>query len=207
MPSTPLHRVDGPGNGQTNLAVPPSGRASIGHRRLHPSIARRTLADVPEDVRASVDAINVSYRVNRRASGSLHKDSFYSKPHPAVAENGKEVPYRHIRKRLKMISQPRRSRRSSTIGCESASRPTWNDSAAISRGHLVTRRTIRYFKTCRRPESFPSIKPRIRKNEATIDVGAAEKQRHVAPGLNHHMEIVAALDDQRDRKSNGKATS
>jgi hypothetical protein len=37
-------------------------------------------------------------------------------------------------------------------------------------------------------------KARIRKNESTIAVGAAEKQRHVSPGLNHHMEVVATLD-------------
>jgi hypothetical protein len=52
-----------------------------------------------------------------------------------------------------------------------------------------------YFKTSD-GRIIPIHKARIRKNEATIVVGAAERQRHVSPGSNHHMEIVAALDAQ-----------
>ena len=33
-----------------------------------------------EDVRRAIDAVNISYRVNRRVTGRLHEDTLYSEP-------------------------------------------------------------------------------------------------------------------------------
>ena len=146
------------------------------------------------EVRAAIEAINVSYRVDRRISGALHEESLYSKPHPAVAESGRKVAYRHIRKPLKNMSAKEidnivddRVRK-----CVKAHLEQWGGDLKRAFGD---EKNHPYFKTSD-GRIIPIHKARIRKNEATIAVGVAEKQRHVAPGLNHHMEVVTTLDAQ-----------
>ncbi len=43
-------------------------------------------------------------------------------------------------------------------------------------------------------------KARIRKNVATVPLGKGANQRHVAPGNNHHMEIVARIGPGGEEK-------
>jgi len=140
---------------------------------------------------ARIEAINVSYRVDRRISGALHQDSNYSKPHEFVAENGKKTCFRHIRKPLKAMSaneieaivddRVRAFVKAHLEKCGGDLKKAFGD----VNNHP-------YFKT-RDGRIIPIHKARVRKNEATITVGAAERQRHVSPGSNHHMEIVALL--------------
>ena len=171
-----------------------AARAELqGNRRFTP--IEKPWPTFPEDVRASVDAINVSYRVSRRASGSLHKDSFYSKPHPAVAENGKEIPYRHIRKRLKMITSAEEVEAIVDDRVRKCVKAHLERFGGDLKRAFGDEQNHPHFRTSY-GRIIPIHKAQIRKNEATIDIGAAEEQRHVSPGLNHHMEIVAALDDR-----------
>ena len=73
-----------------------------GHRLFVP--VEKPWATFLDDVRASIDAINISYRVNRRVSGALHEETLYSKPHRRQDKNGKDVEYRHVRKPLQNMS-------------------------------------------------------------------------------------------------------
>jgi CRISPR-associated endonuclease Csn1 len=147
-----------------------------------------------EEVRGAVDAINVSYRVDRRISGALHEESLYSKPHPAVAKNGKKVAYRHIRKPLKNMSA-KEIENIVDDGVRNCVKAHLERCGGDLKKAFGDERNHPYFKTSD-GRIIPIHKARIRKNEATIVVGAAERQRHVSPGSNHHMEIVAALDAQ-----------
>jgi hypothetical protein len=47
---------------------------------------------------------------------------------------------------------------------------------------------------------IPIHKARIRKKVGTLPIGKSEKQRYVAPGSNHHIEIIAELDAQGKEK-------
>ena len=74
--------------------------AERGHRLFALEEVTKPWPTFVDDVRRSIDAINISYRVNRRVAGALHEETNYSKPHGVEDENGKPVEYRHIRKPL-----------------------------------------------------------------------------------------------------------
>ena len=57
-----------------------------------------------DDVRRAVDMINISYRVNRRVSGALHEETYYSNAYKSQDKNGKSVEYRNVRKPLVNMS-------------------------------------------------------------------------------------------------------
>ena len=57
-----------------------------------------------DDAREAINAVNVSYRVNRRVSGALHQETLYGKPQRQRGENGKEAEFRHVRKPLQNMS-------------------------------------------------------------------------------------------------------
>ena len=57
-----------------------------------------------DDVRRSIDAINISYRVNRRVTGALHEETNYSKPHKMQRRERQGTEYRHVRKPLQNMS-------------------------------------------------------------------------------------------------------
>ena len=170
-----------------------AARAELQRRRLFTPI-ESPWPTFLEDIRASVDAINISFRVNRRVSGALHEDTNYSKPYQAVAESGKRAAYRHVRKPLTKIS-------ATEIGNIVDNRVRKCVKAHLERFGGDLKKALGdetnhpYFKTSD-GRIIPIHKARIRKKEATIAVGAAEKLRHVSPGSNHHMEVVAILDAQ-----------
>jgi CRISPR-associated endonuclease Csn1 len=155
----------------------------------------------PEEVRRAIEEINVSYRVDRRVSGALHEESFYS-PAFQTVEKGKTVEYRHVRKPLAKMSASEveaivdeavrkcvQARLEQLGGDpEKAFADPANHPYRMSRdGRLI-----------------PIHKARIRRKVAVIPAGRDGRQRHVAPGTNHHIEIVATLDEQgRDKAWEG----
>ena len=148
-----------------------------------------------DEIRGAIEAVNVSYRVNRRIGGALHEDSNYSKPHPVASENGKKVvAYRHIRKPLERMS----AREIEAI-VDDRVRDRVKAHLEANGGDLKKAfgdsNNHPYLKA-RDGRVIPIHKARIRKNEATIAVGAAERQRYVSTGSNHHIEIVASLDEK-----------
>jgi CRISPR-associated endonuclease Csn1 len=151
-----------------------------------------------DHVRASVDAINISYRVNRRVSGALHQETLYSKPQKRKEKNGKEVEYRHVRKPLQNMSADEIENivddtirelvkaKLQQIGGEP--KKVFADEA--NHPYLTARDGRRVF----------IHKARIRKGIFVVPIGAPKSPRYVAPGSNHHMEIVAILDEKGNEK-------
>lgn len=145
-----------------------------------------------KDVREVIGKINVSSRVSRRLNGSLHEDTILSKPRMATNNKGQLVEVHHVRKRLEAMSaqevdaivDPRVRQlvkeRLQALGgkpAEAFKDPNQHP-CLIAKGRRV----------------IPIHKARIRKAGRPVPIGQGSKQRYVAPGENHHMEIVAVLD-------------
>jgi len=138
-----------------------------------------------DDVRAKVDQIVVSHRVNHRVRGSLHQDTNYSKPH--TDESGREV--RHVRKpvtsltanEIKSIVDPIDRRCVEQKLAEVGGDP---------------KKLENNWPTKPRKDGTPQPikKARIRKSLKLVSLGQKGHERHVAPGNNHHAVIVAVKD-------------
>jgi CRISPR-associated endonuclease Csn1 len=144
-----------------------------------------------EDVRASVDAINISYRVSRRVSGALHEETNYSKPQTAPDKSGRMVEFRHVRKPLaamsvedvdKIVDGKIRELVRESLGQGGEPKKVFADPA--KHPYLTAANGRKIF----------VHKARIRKAQKVVALGAPGAPRFVAPGTNHHMEIVAIVD-------------
>ncbi len=162
-----------------------------------------------EDVRNAIDQVVVSHRVDRRLAGPLHEETNYSKPHQVARKaKGKTalVEYHHVRKPLanmslaevKQIVDPIVRQLVDAKLAEIGGEPK---KVFASEGNLPHH-------TTRDGRRIPIRKARIRKRTNIIDVGKGPRHRWVAPGSNHHMEIVAVLDkDAKPRKWEGHLVS
>jgi CRISPR-associated endonuclease Csn1 len=151
-----------------------------------------------EDVRNSINTINISYRVNRRVSGPLHEETNYSKPYPCPGENGKTVEYRHVRKPLvnmsaneveNIVDEKVRElvkKKLDQIGGEP--KKVFADEG--NHPYLTTKDGRHIF----------IHKARIRKPVTVIQLGNNKNPRYVAPGSNHHIEFFAILDEKGNEK-------
>jgi CRISPR-associated endonuclease Csn1 len=152
-----------------------------------------------DDVRKAIDAVNISYRVNRRVTGALHEETNYSKAYKSPEGNGKkELEYRHVRKPLQNMSGDEVENivddtirklvqaKLQQIGGE----PKKVFSDPGNHPYLTTGDGRKVF----------IHKARIRKPVAVIALGKSSSPRYAAPGTNHHMEIVALLDEQGKEK-------
>ena len=164
----------------------------IGHRLFVP-------IDLPwpsflDDTRTAVDAISISYRVNRRVRGALHKETFYSKAQKALDKKGQQVECRHVRKPLVKMSA-----NEVTEIVDDTVRRLVQEKLDRYGGDPKTvfadESNLPYFKTKKDGRFIPIKKARIRQSVRVIAVGKESGARYVAPGSNHHMEIVAVLDD------------
>ena len=147
------------------------------------------------DVQTLVDGITVSHRVSRKVNGPLHEETNYSPPR--TDEDG--TPYVHVRKPVDALSPARRpghrrpppSAKLSNAPSDEAGTPP-PKAFADAKNHP------------RLPSGMPIHRVRIRKNMTPFTVGeAAHRQRHVASGSNHHMEIVEATDKKGQPKWKG----
>jgi len=148
-----------------------------------------------DNVRTSIDAINISYRVNRRVTGALHQETNYSKAYKSHDENGKkELEYRHVRKPLQNMSGDEVENivddtirklvqaKLQQIGGE----PKKVFADPGNHPYLIAGDERKVF----------IHKARIRKPVGVIALGKSSSPRYAAPGSNHHMEIVTVLDEQ-----------
>jgi CRISPR-associated endonuclease Csn1 len=152
-----------------------------------------------ERVRAAIDSINVSYRVDRRVTGPLHDATFYSEPHVELDENGKPVEYRYVRKRLEdltesmieVIMDPK------VKGVDPKVKGLVKAKLEQCGGDLkkafADRNDHPYFRT-RDGRVIGIHKVRVRERLTTITLGTPGHERHVAPGTNHHVEILEETD-------------
>lgn len=163
-----------------------------------PQSGRRRFQQVPEpwvgfldQLREAVHGIKVSHRTNHRVNGPLHEETNYSKPH-AITIKGKPGHVHHVRKPLASLStnevedivddRIRALVKAKLDGGEP--KKVFADGANLPA--LPTKSG----------QAIPIKRVRIRKSVTTIAVGSPKSPRYVAPGSNHHMAIVAVLDDK-----------
>ena len=146
-----------------------------------------------DEVRSAVDAINISYRVNRRVSGALHEETYYSNAYKSQDKNGKTVEYRHVRKPLVNMSVDE---------INSIVDPAIRDLVQEKlkklggepRKSFADQNNLPYIQA-KGGRLIPIKKARIRKNVSVIPLNK-QNTRFAAPGSNHHMEIIAVLNDK-----------
>ena len=162
--------------------------------------------DVPWDgfldqARRAVDAIHVSWRVDRRVAGALHKETLYGKSHPALDAQGRPVEYRHLRKPLENMSI-------GEINSIVDDHVRWvvqqklQQLGGTPRQAFADPNNLPYFRT-KDGRIIPIRKARIRENVTTVELAGRGAPRFVAPGDNHHMEIVAVTDAKGRTKWEG----
>lgn len=158
-----------------------------------------------DDVRRAIDAINVSYRARRRVSGALHEQTIYSKTHRAPDEKtGKLVEYRHVRKPLAAMSREDVKK----IVDKRIRRLVQEKLGGGEPKKVFADESNHPYMRARDGRIIPIHKARVRKTDATIQVGSGRSARHVAAGKNHHMEIIAILDAQgREKRWKGPVVS
>lgn len=165
-------------------------------------LRKRLFTEVPppwngflDDVRRAIDDVNVSFRVNRRVRGALHRETNYSKVHRIIDHRGQMREYRHVRKRLENLS----AKEVAEI-VDDRVREAVQEKLAAAGGNV--RRAFsdaneHPYLRARDGRVIPIRKVRIREAMSTgLELGGKHAPRFVAPGSNHHMEIVAVLDDQ-----------
>ncbi|MEN6458245.1 MAG: type II CRISPR RNA-guided endonuclease Cas9 [Thermoguttaceae bacterium] len=147
-----------------------------------------------EDVRRSIDAINVSYRVNRRVTGALHEETNYSKPKPYKDRKGKITEVYHVRKPLAMMT-PGMIDDIVDDTIRKLVQDKVKDLGGFRKG-MFNDETNHPDLKARDGRLVPVHSARIRlKKEVVLSVGSDGRQRRADPGRNHHMEIYAVLDE------------
>jgi len=146
------------------------------------------------DARRVIADIAVSRRVNRRLRGPLHEETLYSKRKDGRDRDGRGVAFRHVRKPLAKMSpaevsaivddQVRELVRERLDIVGDTPKKVFADEENLP--HLRTKdgRVV------------PIRKARIRLHKSVASIGSMGSERHVAPGTNHHMAIVASLDER-----------
>lgn len=148
------------------------------------------------DVAALVEEINVSYRCNKKVSGSLHNDTNYSKAHIEIdPKTGKEVEYRYLRKPLAAMTDneihsivdPVIQK----IVLDKLERLGGKPNAFSNENELP----YQMVKSKDGSQRFvPIKKARFRQVISVKKIGKDANERFVATGGNHHMEVYAVLD-------------
>ena len=135
-----------------------------------------------ESVRDAVDKICVSYRSSRKVSGALHEETNYSRKHSFQGAD-----YCHKRLALARLNTK-----------------LLDDIVDSGLRKLIEQKVEELggdFKKFENPENLPCrngipVKSiRLRDSVNTTKIGHGPSERNVKPGSNHHMEIVAVLDE------------
>ena len=179
--------------------------AERGHRLFVQEEIQTPWPTFLDDLRRAIDAVNISYRVNRRVTGALHEETNFSKPHPVRGENGKEIEYRHVRKPLQNMSANevenivddtiRRLVQAKLTQIGGEPKKVFAD--AGNHPYLTADDGRKVF----------IHKARIRKPDAVIPLGKSPSIRYAAPGSNHHMEIFAVLDKGKEKRWDSEIVS
>lgn len=149
-----------------------------------------------DSVRPAVDAIKVSRRPNRKLSGPLHAESFYSKPQVVRTRNSKPLEHRHIRKELKKLSR-------TEIAGDAIVDPHVRALVQAKFAQLGGGDPkVKFGDPASHPvmkthdgRFVPIHKVRLRVAEKPWQVGGRGRERFVTakPGSNHHTVIVATI--------------
>ena len=180
------------------------------HRRFAKGTVDLPVPDFKQIVAEAVEKINISFRANRKVSGGFHDETNYSPSQYVVEGEGKKakrVEYRHVRKPIANMSKG---------DIEKIVDPTVRELVLQKLNALggdpkafSNENELPYMRSKDGSRLVPIRKARYRKSVSVLSLGKSEKtQRHVAPGNNHHMEIVAVLDkDGNETKWEGVIVS
>ena len=155
-----------------------------------------------EDVRAAVEAINVSHRPNRKVNGPLHEETFYGlrgrdgggRPSGYAARTPLEklspkdiesIPDAAVRNAIGAKLQE--------VGgtpAQAFKDPAKHPVLKAGGGRLV-----------------PIHKVRLPVNVNPVQIGTGPTERHVLTGSNHHMEIIEVTDAKGRKKWIGRLVS
>ncbi|MCE5268630.1 MAG: type II CRISPR RNA-guided endonuclease Cas9 [Planctomycetaceae bacterium] len=168
-----------------------------GHRLFTP--VDKPWPTLVEDIRRSIDGINISYRVNRRVSGALHEETLYSKAYKSGKGNGKASEYRHVRKPLQAMSL----NEVENIVDDTIRRLVLEKLEQVGGdpNKVFADDGNRPYLTAKDGRRIFINKARIKKAVAVVPLGTRDAQRYAAPGTNHHMEIVAVVDEHGTERS------
>lgn len=144
--------------------------------------------DFVDSIRPHIEELVVSHRPERKLSGQLHDETLYGCP---SEENGKS--YVHVRKPVAGLSRG---------DLEDIVDPAVRKAVQARFEELGDLKKLEaggasppYLKA-KNGEQIPIRKVRICKALRTRTVGEGPRLRHVAPNNNHHMEIVAELNEK-----------
>jgi CRISPR-associated endonuclease Csn1 len=155
-----------------------------------------------EEVREAVNAMVVSHRVSRKVAGPIHEETVYGRPRPD--EEGKLRV--HVRKPLSKLSK----KDISSIVDLAVRSCVEEKLAALGESDPK--------KAFQSPENHPTLrardgreipihKVRIRRPDATQQIGLGASVREVKLGNNHHVEIVETTDAKGQTKWAGVVVS
>ena len=141
--------------------------------------------DFSAQVQTMIGEIVVSHRGDRRVVGPMHEETNYSPP------IGGDAQRRHVRKPIAMLSKKDLGEIVDPVVREAVAvklKALGGDPKAFENpGNLP-------FLTAKNGRKIPIKKVRLEASRGSlIAVGRNERVRHVAPGSNHHLSIVAVL--------------
>lgn len=169
-----------------------SARAADERRRLFGQLEIQWTS-VLDDVRERIESIVVSHRVDRKVSGPLHQETYYSRPVLGKDAKEKEAVFHHVRKSVADL--------------------TSNDLDDIV-DPVVKARVLERLEEAgglepkdafKEPKDHPWLKAsdgrripihkvRLKKKVKAQAVGSGPTERFILPANNHHVEIVATTD-------------
>jgi len=163
--------------------------------------SRELLSDMPlpwdgfswKELGDKLDEIIVSSRVNRKLNGKLHQDTILSKPYtipdPKNSKQTKTV--HHVRKPLASMSRGEVKAIVDPAIKEAVLEKLAKIGGDPSKAFADPNNHP--YLTAKDGRLIPIHSARIRKADKTIEVGQGSRLRHVCPGDNHHMEIMAVF--------------
>ena len=158
--------------------------------------------DFLDSVRATVDRIVVSHRVDAKVNGKMHQETFYGPK--GVDDKGN--PIVHFRKRVDALSANE---------IEAIANPNVRAAVKNRLAELGIADTKKAFASeanlpqlvTREGEVIPIRKVRLRKTMSTFAIGKGPRQRHVTNESNHHVEIIEVKDKKGVVKWEGRVVS
>ncbi len=155
-----------------------------------------------DQVRQAVDAMVVSHRVSRKASGPLHEETIYSPPH----KDAEDKQWVHRRKPLEALSPADVSdivdpavRKCIHATLEALGQKNPAKAFKDPKNHPTMR--------ARDGRAIPIHKVRLRESLSPERIGEGPHERHVKLGSNHHVEIIETTDKRGQPRWEGKVVS
>lgn len=149
-----------------------------------------------DDLRNAIGKITVSHSPSRKISGALHEETIYSRDFQTLESNGKTSMVKHIRKSLTDIA---------AADVEKIVDQTIQKLVADKLAELGIKDPKKAFASA---ENLPVLRRqngsaenrikcvKIERAQSTTRIGEGDRAREVVTGNNHHMEIVAILDEK-----------